>query len=218
MRLIPYFVVGLLAASARAQVSEDIVHPPVIGPNVFAMIRTARESTRFDAQAFAVSDFQHGQFPQLAYYFEFQTMVRAVGAGNQSEATLEAEIVAAEPIFVRWQMIGPGQFDLTGPIVDIHQVSLTSAMNPKLPLETCPPFFHDFQNMNCPGLYLQPGTYNLTLTQSLSSGQYPDTASIQAFVFVTPEPETWSLACGIFLAVAMNRQLGSCFRRCRSSL
>jgi hypothetical protein len=172
------------ATPALAQVSEDITHPPVVAPNVTATIRTTWESTRDDGVAFARAWFSDFTDPfSGGHKFQFDTRVQALGTGNTSEATIQAEFNVAAPVVFNWEITGPGTLDLTGPTVDVHIV--TKTFNSR-------PFDRDDA--------LPPGIYQMTIAQSLVSGQYPDTARALVFALVVPEPSTWAIA-GVALVV-----------------
>jgi hypothetical protein len=180
MRALPCIVLALSCSAAQAQFEEDVTHPLIVGNNSTAAIRTVQNSTRNDGTAFADTEIQHSIDPTTGWdYFGLYTFVRALGSDNTSEATVYATLMTEERSIVRWVMFGPGRVDLTGPGADYHVVN---APSPQMP-----------------GIELGPGTYQLTLSQSLVSGQYNDTASVEAFVFVVPEPSAWALAAILLL-------------------
>lgn len=192
----PVVAVLALCSTANAQHRSEVIHPPVAVRNAVVAVRTMSDSTRHDGEAFATAWFDAGFDAQANRdQVELKSSVRALGLGNQSEAALDAVLDAAYPVYLGWDMLGPGHLTISGPGIETSIVNVDHTTRPHWPIELMP-----------------AGSYSFALHQTLASGEWSGSRDpfITVYAFVVPEPTGLQLAVGVvvfFVAWALGYRL-----------
>lgn len=191
MRAASLMVALLASTPALAQVTTEIIHPPLHSVGVTGAelrVRTVETETRLDGTGLAYTDFrQNTIFP-----FEFSLSSTARGGGRDSGETLiEATLSTPYHVKMYFNVIGAAQIHWTSEAgVDERWISEYGMTD------------WDLIDRN---FRFPPGEYHLSMTQSVPN-EFGN-VSMMNVVLVIPEPSTWVIAAIGLVVLGLHRAI-----------